>query len=320
MELDLQEWLMVILGCVIVGVLAHGFWVQYFGADRLPLKLDKQFVSDPGTPADSESLNQFKAELPNGGARIVTVGDSSIPVSNRQPLGSAQVRRATTPESASRSDQGAAPASSVRGAQSDLSESSAFEEPPYEGETDAQPHEAHGRGQAAGAELKLDSEEPEHQNRADTLASGSEPQVDAASLETSPGAPYYVVLNVLGEIEGPTLLSELTVLGFAFGDKSIFHRYDDAGRERISLANAVEPGSFDLDTLDALTTPGVTFFMCASECPDAPAVFEEMLYVAVRLADAMGARLCDDRRSVMSEHSVAELRQQVQEYQFSGSR
>ncbi|MGB2330441.1 MAG: cell division protein ZipA C-terminal FtsZ-binding domain-containing protein, partial [Pseudomonadales bacterium] len=61
-------------------------------------------------------------------------------------------------------------------------------------------------------------------------------------------------------------------------------------------------------------------FMCASECQDAPAVFEEMLYVAVRLADSMGARLCDDRRTIMSEHSVAELRQQVQEYQFSGSR
>ena len=45
MELELQEWLFLILGLVIVAVLAHGFWVQYFGSDRLPLKLDKRFVS-----------------------------------------------------------------------------------------------------------------------------------------------------------------------------------------------------------------------------------------------------------------------------------
>ena len=45
MELELQEWLFLILGLVIVVVLAHGFWVQYFGSDRLPLKLDKRFAS-----------------------------------------------------------------------------------------------------------------------------------------------------------------------------------------------------------------------------------------------------------------------------------
>jgi cell division protein ZipA len=318
-ELDLQEWLMVILGCVIVGVLAHGFWVQYFGADRLPLKLDKQFVSDPGTPADSESLNQFKAELPNGGARIVTVGDSNIPVSSPQPSGPAQVKRTTTPESVSKEGQDPAPVGSGEGVESDFSRSS-FEQASLETQADAFEYQAEGFVQGPGAEAPLDIDEVVDQSEANALDEGSERRASSESLNASADVPYYVVLNVLGDLEGPTLLSELTVLGFAFGDKSIFHRYDDAGRESISLANAVEPGAFDMDTIDALKTPGVTLFMCASESQDAPVVFEEMLYVAVRLAEAMGAKLCDDRRSIMSEHTVAELRQQVQEYQLSGSR
>ena len=318
MELDLQEWLMLILGFVIVGVLAHGFWVQYFGADRLPLKLDKQFASDPGSSVDSESLNQFKAELPNGGARIVTVGDSSIPVSNQSPR-AAEVKRATLAESGSMADQDAARVSRGGGVKSDFS-GSPFEQASLESDADAFEHQADGFVQGPGTEAPPDLDEVVDQSEANALDEGWDLQASSESLNAGDNVPYYVVLNVLGDIEGPTLLSELTALGFAFGDKAIFHRYDDEGRESISLANAVEPGSFDMDTLDALKTPGVTLFMCASECQDAPAVFEEMLYVAVRLAEAMGAKLCDDRRSIMSEHSVAELRQQVQEYQLSGSR
>ena len=80
MELELQEWLFLILGLVIVVVLAHGFWVQYFGSDRLPLKLDKRFASAAPESGGGKDVIDLKAELPNGGARIVKVGSSSIPV------------------------------------------------------------------------------------------------------------------------------------------------------------------------------------------------------------------------------------------------
>ena len=104
--------------------------------------------------------------------------------------------------------------------------------------------------------------------------------------------------------------------GFEYGEKSIFHRLDEAGYPIISLANAVEPGIFDIASMNALTTPGVTIFMCAHECEDAPAVFEELLLAAAHLAEDLGAQLCDDRRSAVTEQTVAHLRQTVQEFQF----
>ena len=82
MELELQEWLFLILGLVIVVVLVHGFWVQYFGSDRLPLKLDKRFVSTAPESNAGKDVIDLKAELPNGGARVVKVGTSQIPVSD----------------------------------------------------------------------------------------------------------------------------------------------------------------------------------------------------------------------------------------------
>jgi cell division protein ZipA len=138
---------------------------------------------------------------------------------------------------------------------------------------------------------------------------------DASPL-TAQQETLFLVLNILGDLSGQPLLESLMDQGFEYGEKSIFHRLDEAGYPKISLANAVEPGIFDIASMNALTTPGVTIFMCAHECEDAPAVFEELLLAAAHLAEDLGAQLCDDRRSAVTEQTVAHLRQTVQEFQF----
>ena len=275
MELELQEWLFLILGLVIVVVLVHGFWVQYFGSDRLPLKLDKRFVSTaPESNAGKEAID-LKAELPNGGARVVKVGTSQIPVSDP-----AQARVRQSAAKTPRDD----PA----------------------GSTEAASRGAHDEGaHDEGAQT--------NERQADAAAASS--ASDASPL-TAQQETLFLVLNVLGDLSGQPLLESLMDQGFEYGEKSIFHRLDEAGYPKISLANAVEPGIFDIASMNALTTPGVTIFMCAHECEDAPAVFEELLLAAAHLAEDLGAQLCDDRRSAVTEQTVAHLRQTVQEFQF----
>jgi len=274
-ELELQEWLFLILGLVIVVVLVHGFWVQYFGSDRLPLKLDKRFVSTaPESNAGKDAID-LKAELPNGGARVVKVGTSQIPVSDP-----AQARVRQSAAKTPRDD----PA----------------------GSTEAVSRGAHDEGaHDEGAQTN------ERQADAAAASSGSDASPLTVQQET-----LFLVLNVLGDLSGQPLLESLMDQGFEYGEKSIFHRLDEAGYPKISLANAVEPGIFDIASMNALTTPGVTIFMCAHECEDAPAVFEELLLAAAHLAEDLGAQLCDDRRSAVTEQTVAHLRQTVQEFQF----
>lgn len=275
MELELQEWLFLILGLVIVVVLVHGFWVQYFGSDRLPLKLDKRFVSTaPESNAGKEAID-LKAELPNGGARVVKVGTSQIPVSDP-----AQARVRQSAAKTPRDD----PAGSTEAASRGAHDESAHDE---------------------GANT--------NERQADAAAPSS--ASDASPL-TAQQETLFLVLNVLGDLSGQPLLESLMDQGFEYGEKSIFHRLDEAGYPKISLANAVEPGIFDIASMNALTTPGVTIFMCAHECEDAPAVFEELLLAAAHLAEDLGAQLCDDRRSAVTEQTVAHLRQTVQEFQF----
>lgn len=275
MELELQEWLFLILGLVIVVVLVHGFWVQYFGSDRLPLKLDKRFVSTAPESNAGKDVIDLKAELPNGGARVVKVGTSQIPVSDP-----AQARVRQSAAKTPRDD----PA----------------------GSTEAASRGAHDEGaHDEGAQT--------NERQADAAAASS--ASDASPL-TAQQETLFLVLNVLGDLSGQPLLESLMDQGFEYGEKSIFHRLDEAGYPKISLANAVEPGIFDIASMNALTTPGVTIFMCAHECEDAPAVFEELLLAAAHLAEDLGAQLCDDRRSAVTEQTVAHLRQTVQEFQF----
>ena len=275
MELELQEWLFLILGLVIVVVLAHGFWVQYFGSDRLPLKLDKRFVSTAPESNAGKDVIDLKAELPNGGARVVKVGTSQIPVSDP-----AQARVRQSAAKTPRDD----PA----------------------GSTEAVSRGAHDEGaHDEGAQT--------NERLADAAAASS--ASDASPL-TAQQETLFLVLNILGDLSGQPLLESLMDQGFEYGEKSIFHRLDEAGYPKISLANAVEPGIFDIASMNALTTPGVTIFMCAHECEDAPAVFEELLLAAAHLAEDLGAQLCDDRRSAVTEQTVAHLRQTVQEFQF----
>ncbi|MBT6791617.1 MAG: hypothetical protein HOA39_04230 [Gammaproteobacteria bacterium] len=275
MELELQEWLFLILGLVIVVVLVHGFWVQYFGSDRLPLKLDKRFVSTAPESNAGKDVIDLKAELPNGGARVVKVGTSQIPVSDP-----AQARVRQSAAKTPRDD----PA----------------------GSTEAVSRGAHDEGaHDEGAQT--------NERQADAAAASS--ASDASPL-TAQQETLFLVLNILGDLSGQPLLESLMDQGFEYGEKSIFHRLDEAGYPKISLANAVEPGIFDIASMNALTTPGVTIFMCAHECEDAPAVFEELLLAAAHLAEDLGAQLCDDRRSAVTEQTVAHLRQTVQEFQF----
>jgi len=249
--------------------------VQYFGSDRLPLKLDKRFVSTAPESNAGKDVIDLKAELPNGGARVVKVGTSQIPVSDP-----AQARVRQSAAKTPRDD----PA----------------------GSTEAVSRGAHDEGaHDEGAQT--------NERQADAAAASS--ASDASPL-TAQQETLFLVLNILGDLSGQPLLESLMDQGFEYGEKSIFHRLDEAGYPKISLANAVEPGIFDIASMNALTTPGVTIFMCAHECEDAPAVFEELLLAAAHLAEDLGAQLCDDRRSAVTEQTVAHLRQTVQEFQF----
>ena len=151
-------------------------------------------------------------------------------------------------------------------------------------------------------------------------AEESDPERSAAD---EPGEETMVViLTVLapqGErLEGAALRAAFDAQGLRHGEDRIFHRYPDAAPASVgplfSAVNIVEPGVFDLETMDSMYTPGVGLFMRLPGPNDPGDAFEVMVDVARELANALDAQLCDETRSKLTVQALNHLREQIADF------
>jgi len=140
--------------------------------------------------------------------------------------------------------------------------------------------------------------------------------------------PQIIILSVVMSanqlMSGAALLPCLLTLGMKYGEMNIFHRHqDNAGNGGVSfsLANMLNPGSFDLDTMETFATQGVTLFMALPNAVDAFAAFEQMLAAAKQLATEFNAQLLDDKRNVLTkqgeQHYVSKIREFDRQYRLA---
>lgn len=159
----------------------------------------------------------------------------------------------------------------------------------------------------------------------DTPAKESTPakKVDKPALDTQ-----VIILSVVmpenHQMSGAALLPSVLTLGMKYGDMNIFHRHqDNAGNGPVtfSLANMLNPGSFDLDTMETFVTQGVSLFMTLPNAGDPFAAFEQMLSAAKQLAAEFNAQLLDDKRNVMTkqteQHYISKIREFDRKYRLA---
>ncbi len=133
-----------------------------------------------------------------------------------------------------------------------------------------------------------------------------------------------VVMPESHHMSGAALLPSLLTLGLKYGEMNIFHRHqDNAGNGAVtfSLANMLNPGSFDLDSMETFATQGVSLFMTLPNASDPFAAFEQMLAAAKQLAVEFGAQLLDDKRNIMTkqteQHYVSKIREFDRQYRLA---
>lgn len=125
-----------------------------------------------------------------------------------------------------------------------------------------------------------------------------------------------IVLYILPKpdctLAGAQINSSAQAMGLRFGEMNIFH-YMDGTRSVFSLANMLEPGSFDAETIHDLKTTGLTVFM-QMHAGDPLDDLTEMLQRSYQLAGLLDARLCNHKREPLTEQDAENYRTQVSDF------
>jgi cell division protein ZipA len=313
-NMDIKDFILIGGGLLIAAVVAHGFWIAW-RARRDPLRID--LVKDiPADPDGVDELRRLRAELPNGGARVVQRA-SERPEQRAFPLDEAPPAAAKKTKREPRLGDGARAASGAP--KQEPSVASGTPEATTSAPPRARITDVIMPDRAAGAE-------PAKQPRRWTARKAAEaPEgAGAASPATGtrraePGVEELIVINVIAPkgkpFVGPGMVTTLRDRGLKYGEMNIFHRVDSISRATLySVANVVEPGTFDMADLDNFRSPGVCFFMQLPG-PEQPLdAFEDMLKITRDVAMRLGGELRDEQRSVMTGQTVEHYRARIVEF------
>ena len=118
-------------------------------------------------------------------------------------------------------------------------------------------------------------------------------------------------------ISGAELVLATEKVGLVYGHHNIYHRLvdgPDAGEPVFSMANVVQPGYFDLANIDALQTPGVSFFMTLPGPVTAVQAWETMLPVAERMAQLLDGVLLDADRNALGRQRILHIKEELRTF------
>ncbi len=144
--------------------------------------------------------------------------------------------------------------------------------------------------------------------------------------EEEPGIPApdfseVIVINVMakgGEFAGADLQRVLMSCGFQYGDMKIYHRHEQhsgKGPKLFSVANVVEPGFFEQEQMDAFSTPGICMFMKLPGPKRPLHAFDIMMDCARKIANLLDADIKDEHHNPMRQQTAEHYRQRVLDFE-----
>ncbi len=146
--------------------------------------------------------------------------------------------------------------------------------------------------------------------KVDSPAASASPQVEEKIIA------FYLVAPKGQPFSGSDVSHAFAKQKLQFGEMNIYHRLpDNADTPVFSIANLVEPGTFDPDKMAATSTPGLSLFMRLPGPNEPMRAFDDLANTARALASQLKGELRDNRRSLVTTQTLDSIRADVAEYE-----
>jgi cell division protein ZipA len=297
------ETLIVILVILILGILADGVRrMLKERSSRLRMRIDpnvKELAKQP--------FNDVNPELPSGGARVSSRGPSTSPAPKPAPI--TQRRQAPAMGNIS-SVAGAAKAPPL------VMEPEEEIKPPVTAAVQVDLFQEPEQQSARPAAQPVSVPEPELEPEVEEIQETPPPRRVAPELLEV--IVMHMVTPAANAMPGRDLLQALLEQGLRYGDMNIFHLHQSrSGRDELqfSMANALEPGTFDIDAMEAQTFRAVTFFLKMPGPANPGDALERMIKTVRHLGERFGGEVRDDQHSALTQQTVEHMRERVRDFE-----
>jgi cell division protein ZipA len=259
---------------------------------------------------DDDDLDDYGSELPGGGARVVAVRDEekaaelSQRIRQDTDLASKRYTSAFLARTFSNSEQQQVPVETQPEPEASLSEAEVAEQADARAE------------QTPPAPQRL-PEKPVPSPSFSNAAPAAKPSASSAAVNNDDVVILHLMAKKGETFAGDELLRQLLDHHLRYGAMKIFHRHegeDGSGPIHFSVANSLNPGTFDLATMEQFATPGITFLMPLHDLTRPMASFELLIQCASSLAKKLEGELKDETRSALTRQTVEHYKQRIIDY------
>ncbi|PHS27539.1 MAG: hypothetical protein COA83_00610 [Methylophaga sp.] len=146
----------------------------------------------------------------------------------------------------------------------------------------------------------------------------AEPELNINSVNDWDMVIAFTIMAEQGhQFSGEDIKFALESEQFRHGEMQLFHQLTKQKIPLFSAANVVAPGTFDVQNVNAMASPGILVFAKLPSPINGLTLFDHLLETSRKLTKKLNGVLCDDSRQPVTDETVEAMRSRILKLNFS---